>query len=214
MGQNFHVKFNINPPISIKVIEPDRNIDLILGLQITGVFTYSIVDEIAFYHQGFELNNAQKKNEFEGRILQSMHCSMSLFWTESVSKGIRHDDIPQLFDEMNSYVINDMQGGICKLTGIHLDSLVFDSTMINPVDEDRYMDAIAASSTEEGIEVLPHKIPPKTRFKWECPCGRINETNFCPGCGRPKDATSVLWICTCGKKNNSRFCTNCGERRD
>lgn len=224
MSTNYNASFKINPPIKVRVIEADHNIDMSLGLEIAGTYSYFIADEIAFYHQGIDLNNSTKKAEFEGRLLQSMHCTMSLFWSEKVSRGVRHEEIPELFDEMKAYIVNDLRGGFCMLTGISLVDMEFKSSRISPEDENKYRECFFASASEADNKlnsdnvnqdtIMAHRMPPKTKFKWECPCGRINETSFCPGCGRPKDATSVYWICDCGKKNNTRFCTNCGNRRE
>ena len=234
MANTFSANFTVNPPIMVRVVEEDKKIDMDLGLEIAGQYTYHINDDIAFFHQGFDVNDPAKKFAFESRLLSSMHCTMSLFWSENVAKGIAHDDIPDLFGQLRSYIVNDLQGGFCKLTGIALDSMDFTTSRISPNDEKKYRSLVTEFVVEYPDEAtfngnytdgtivnlngqtidMAHKLPPKTKFKWQCPCGRINETAFCPGCGRPKDATSVLWICSCGKKNSTRFCTNCGNRRD
>lgn len=226
MSQTYTANFFINPPIFIKVVEKDKGIELDLGLEISGSYSYEISDDIAFFSKGGDLTNPQKKAEFEGRLLQSMHCTMSIFFGEKIPAGIAHDDIPTLLDDLLVYVLSDLRGGFCKTNGIYISDFSFDSTRINSEDEDKYRLAVLEYNSLNNVPgandnfdtvsktTENKKLPPKTKFKWECPCGRLNETNFCPGCGKPKDATSVSWICTCGKKNITRFCTNCGTRRD
>lgn len=42
---------------------------------------------------------------------------------------------------------------------------------------------------------------------WVCTCGSINNSKFCPECGR----SSGRWRCTCGNLNTTPFCPECGS---
>lgn len=44
-----------------------------------------------------------------------------------------------------------------------------------------------------------------------CSCGKVNDGNFCSGCGKPKPAPADSWKCSCGAVNTGKFCTECGS---
>ena len=46
---------------------------------------------------------------------------------------------------------------------------------------------------------------------WTCSCGKVNDGNFCSGCGKPKPAPADSWKCSCGAVNTGKFCTECGS---
>lgn len=46
--------------------------------------------------------------------------------------------------------------------------------------------------------------------KWQCVCGRNNDTKFCPDCGAK--APVKPWKCTCGKVCDTNFCPDCGTK--
>ncbi len=48
--------------------------------------------------------------------------------------------------------------------------------------------------------------------KWQCVCGSINTSKFCPECGA--DAPPKAWKCpNCGHENEGKFCPECGTPR-
>ena len=65
----------------------------------------------------------------------------------------------------------------------------------------------AAASAAQTEEQAPAARTEKIR--WVCACGKINDMNFCPECGRKRSAEK--WICSCGSENSSRFCPECGR---
>lgn len=46
---------------------------------------------------------------------------------------------------------------------------------------------------------------------WTCECGSVNDSKFCPECGKPAPAKE--WVCTCGNVNSGKFCSECGKPR-
>lgn len=48
---------------------------------------------------------------------------------------------------------------------------------------------------------------------WTCSCGKVNEGNFCSGCGKSKPSPADSWKCSCGAVNTGKFCTECGSPR-
>ncbi len=48
---------------------------------------------------------------------------------------------------------------------------------------------------------------------WTCSCGKVNDGNFCSGCGKSKPAPADSWKCSCGALNTGKFCTECGSPR-
>ena len=48
---------------------------------------------------------------------------------------------------------------------------------------------------------------------WTCSCGKVNDGNFCSGCGKSKPAPADSWKCSCGAVNTGKFCTECGSPR-
>ena len=47
---------------------------------------------------------------------------------------------------------------------------------------------------------------------WICEtCGRENDSNFCPKCGRQREFVSTWYCSKCGAPSSLNFCGNCGN---
>ncbi len=169
---------------------------IISKMSLSGVFSYRVCDPERFYRMvtgnvamRYDRSRLNEMLISELKTALSTELSQKRLYRMSEAGSYTDDLITALKVSLNA---NWQQNRGLQIVQIALDGEDFSAA-----------DTVAAIDTTKVFSQ-------RDTGQWICSCGAHSSGNFCPECGRARDAA---WICSCGMQNKGRFCTNCGKEK-
>lgn len=198
-----HTPYAFEGTVPMRVTDASAGLDLTCTLHFKGSCSLTTAEEALFR----ELTEEQ----FKAQISLSVPLAYLLMYPEGFS-GLP-EEIPE--EKVQQRARTELG---YRLTDYHAmpERFRIEKQWLSEEDTekwDRLMQADALRDPKAKAEALQAELltaMPAGKIRWVCACGRLNDMNFCPDCGRKKSFEK--WICTCGSENSNRFCPACGKR--
>lgn len=142
-------------------------------------------DEKVYISFEFVYEASVPSKELENRIAHTIEMEMPMVCCMKYALGISKEDIIQSKMDIDEDMMNRVKWSFddeCKLVSFKVVEV--------------------SIGLQEKVSLI----------KWLCTCGSVNDSKFCPKCGKEKSLER--WICICGQVNIGKFCTRCGSSRD
>ena len=206
--------FGTPNPIPFKIADKDSPLKLEVGLRCNGVYSYRIINPIAFYETvAGNVTSVYTKSQLDGQLRSEFISALQPVMTAVGATGVMPSDLPAHTEEISKVLDETLSEKWAKARGLEVVSVAFNSITLNPEDQKRIQDYQAALLYSDQKVAAGHITDAYADAIRDAAKNEAGAVNGFVGVGLANNAAGVTVNQLFNNGNNApaAYCPSCGK---